>query len=181
MWNFLWYRWGIAVMLLWRDCGIFVIAVRIPTILLLLIWYCCGIALVLLWSCCGIPMISVGLPSGVLGYYCGVDVGFLWDWCGISCGFAGDCCDIAMVVIVVVLLCESFDCWRGLLWYCSGVAVEMLLYYCGNLRYFYGIDVRFCGIDVAFPMLMLGDCGDGCGIAVAFLWVLGITAILLSL
>ena len=36
-----------------------------------------------------------------------------------------------MVVIVVVLLCESFDCWRGLLLYCYGVAVEMFFFYCG--------------------------------------------------
>ena len=49
-----------------------------------------------------------------------------------------------------------------LLWCCCGNAFVLL-------RYFYGIDVRFCGIDVEFPMLMPGDCGDGCGIAVAFL------------
>ena len=81
IWNFLWCCWGIAVILLWRDCGISVIAVWIPTILL---WYCCEIALVLLWSCCGFPMVAVGLKFGGAGDCCGIDVGFMWTSCGID-------------------------------------------------------------------------------------------------
>ena len=81
LWNFLWCCWGIAVILLWRDCGISVIAVWIPTILL---WYCCEIALVLLWSCCGFPMVAVGLKFGGAGDCCGIDVGFMWNSCGID-------------------------------------------------------------------------------------------------
>ena len=64
----------------------------------------------------------------------------------------------------MVLLCESFDCWRGLLLYCYGVAVDFFFL----LRCCSGIDVRFCGIDVEFPTVLLGDCSDI--MAVVLLW-----------
>ena len=77
-------------------------------------------------------------------------------------------------------------CW-GLLWYCygsyccglavwvlwllEGIAVKLLWCCCGNafalLRYCCGINVRFCGIDVEFPTVLLGDCSD---MAVVLLW-----------
>ena len=61
-------------------------------------------------------MIAVGLPVLPCWYCCGIDVGFMWDSCGIDVespvALLRDCCDIAMVVIDVALLCESFDCWR---------------------------------------------------------------------
>ena len=84
------------MILLWRDCGISVIAVWIPTILL---WYCCEIALVLLFSCCGIPMVAVGLPWGVLGYCCGIDVGFMWNSCGIDVESPETLLEIAVILL----------------------------------------------------------------------------------
>ena len=47
-----------------------------------------------------------------------------------------------------------------LLWRCCGNAFVLLRYCCG-------IDVRFCGIDVEFPTVLLGDCSD---MAVVLLW-----------
>ena len=78
-------------------------------------------------------------------------------------------------------------CW-GLLWYCygsyccglavwvlwllEGIALTLLWFCCENafalLRYCCGIDVRFCGIDVEFPTVLLGDCSDI--MAVVLLW-----------
>ena len=48
---------GIAVVLLWHDCGIPVIAGWIA---------CCGVALVLLCFLCGIPVIAMRLLWGEL-------------------------------------------------------------------------------------------------------------------
>ena len=118
----------IAVAWLWDFCDC---CVDPHDIIMVLLWDCFGIAVIVLWvshGCCGIEIWGCW---GLLRYRCGIHVEFLWDWCGISWDFAGDCCDIAMVVIVVVLLCESFDCWRGLLLHCYGFAVKMLLLYCG--------------------------------------------------
>ena len=118
----------IAVAWLWDFCDC---CVDPHDIIMVLLWDCFGIAVIVLWvshGCCGIEIWGCW---GLLRYRCGIHVEFLWDWCGISWDFAGDCCDIAMAVIVVVLLCESFDCWRGLLLHCYGFAVKMLLLYCG--------------------------------------------------
>ena len=105
-------------------------------------------------------------------------MGFLWDLSVISRGIVGECCDLAIVfvwsccVIPVVLL-----------WYCWGIAVTLLWCCCGNALVLWlcycGIHVESCGIDVEFPMSLLGDCCEiaggllrysYCGIAVGLLW-----------
>ena len=48
-----------------------------------------------------------------------------------------------------------------LLWFCCESAFALLRYCCG-------IGVRFCGIDVEIPSVLLGDCSDI--MAVVLLW-----------
>ena len=69
----------------------------------------------------------------------------------------------------MVLLGDYSDTAMVLLWKCFGITVMLLRYLCG----------ASCGIDVEFPMALLGDCCERargllrysyCGIAVGLLW-----------
>ena len=163
----------VAVAWLWDFCDCCVDPYDV-IINMVLLWDCFGIAVILLWHSYDCCWIAIGGAGVLLRCRCRIPMGLMWNLLWLCWGllwycYGSYCCGLAVWV----------------LWLLEGIAVILLWCCCGNafvlLRYFYGIDVRFCGIDVEFPMLMLGDCGDGCGIAVAFLWVLGITAILLSL
>ena len=100
-------------------------------------WGCCSIAAVLMWDPCGIYVES---PVALLGSA----VILLWYCRGLA------------VLFPVVFL-----------WYCWGITVTLLWCCCGNALVLRlcccGIHVESCGIDVEFPMALLGHCCEIAG------------------
>ena len=72
-------------MLLWRDCGIFVIAVCqcvdiiIIVTIMVLLWDCFGIAVILLWHSYDCCWIAIGGAGVLLRCRYGIPMGLMWN------------------------------------------------------------------------------------------------------
>ena len=97
-----WGCCGIAAVLMWDPCGIYV---ESPVALL-------GSAVILLWYCRGLAVL---FPVVFLWYCWGITVTLLW-WECFSVKLLGDYWDIIIIIIAINIIME-------LLWDCLGIAV----------------------------------------------------------